>query len=176
MVIMGYSMTTLYKLSDAKLEALQIIDDMIADGCDDTQMQEAYTLLNQLDENFQEKAINVAMYARNLEADADAISEATKEMVKRSKALSAKADRLRNYLLSEMKRTVTKQIKCPYFVLSVRKNPMSVKIAPNAVIPEFLLAPPKPQEADKRAIKEAIEKGLVIDGVTLEQGESLSIK
>lgn len=169
-------MNTLYQLSETKLAALQIIDDMMNDGCAENEMQEAYTLLNQLDENFQEKAVNVAMYARNLEAEAEAISEATKEMVKRYRALSAKAERLKSYLLSEMQRTQTKQIKCPYFVLSLRKTPASVRIAPNAVIPGYLLAPPKPQEADKRAIKEAIEKGLVIEGVTLESGETLSIK
>jgi len=169
-------MTTLYQLSDCKLAALQIIDDMMQDGCDDAQMQEAYALLNQLDENFQEKAVNVAMYVRNLETESAAINEAKKAMDVREKALKNKAERLRNYLLSEMQRTQTKQIKCPYFVLSLRKTPASVRIAPNAVIPDFLLAPPKPQEADKRAIKEAIEKGLVIEGVTLETGESLSIK
>lgn len=171
-------MTALYQLSESKLQALQIIDDMINEGCSDAEMQEAYALLNQLDENFQEKAVNVAMYARNLEAEAEAeaISEATKEMVKRYRSITAKADRLRSYLLSEMQRTQTKQIKCPYFVLSLRKIPASVRIAPNAVIPDFLLAPPKPQEFDKRAIKEAIEKGFVIEGVTLESGETLSIK
>lgn len=169
-------MTALYQLSESKLQALQIIDDMISEGCSDAEMQEAYALLNQLDENFQEKAVNVAMYVRNLETESAAIAEAEKEMSARKKALNNKADRLKNYLLSEMQRTQTKQIKCPYFVLSLRKTPASVRIAPNAVIPEFLLAPPKPQEADKRAIKEAIEKGLVIEGVTLESGETLSIK
>lgn len=169
-------MSALYQLSESKLQALQIIDDMISEGCSDAEMQEAYALLNQLDENFQEKAVNVAMYVRNLETESAAIAEAEKEMSARKKALNNKADRLKNYLLSEMQRTQTKQIKCPYFVLSLRKTPASVRIAPNAVIPEFLLAPPKPQEADKRAIKESIEKGLVIEGVTLESGETLSIK
>ena len=147
-------MSALYQLSESKLQALQIIDDMISEGCSDAEMQEAYALLNQLDENFQEKAVNVAMYVRNLETESAAIAEAEKEMSARKKALNNKADRLKNYLLSEMQRTQTKQIKCPYFVLSLRKTPASVRIAPNAVIPEFLLAPPKPQEADKRAIKE----------------------
>ena len=169
-------MTALYQLSESKLQALQIIDDMINEGCSDAEMQEAYTLLNQLDENFQEKAVNVAMYVRNLETESAAIVEAEKAMSARKKALNNKADRLKSYLLSEMQRTQTKQIKCPYFVLSLRKTPASVRIAPNAVIPDYLLAPPKPQEADKRAIKEAIEKGLVIEGVTLESGETLSIK
>ncbi len=169
-------MTALYHLSESKLQALQIIDDMINEQCSDVEMQEAYSLLNQLDENFQEKAVNVAMYVRNLETESAAIAEAEKAMSARKKALNNKADRLKSYLLSEMQRTQTNQIKCPYFVLSLRKTPASVRIAPNAVIPDFLLAPPKPQEADKRAIKEAIEKGLVIEGVTLESGETLSIK
>ena len=169
-------MTALYQLSESKLQALQIIDDMINEQCSDVEMQEAYSLLNQLDENFQEKAVNVAMYVRNLETESAAIADAEKAMSARKKALNNKADRLKSYLLSEMQRTQTNQIKCPYFVLSLRKTPASVRIAPNAVIPDFLLAPPKPQEADKRAIKEAIEKGLVIEGVTLESGETLSIK
>ena len=116
-------MSALYQLSESKLQALQIIDDMISEGCSDAEMQEAYALLNQLDENFQEKAVNVAMYVRNLETESAAIAEAEKEMSARKKALNNKADRLKNYLLSEMQRTQTKQIKCPYFVLSLRKTP-----------------------------------------------------
>lgn len=169
-------MTALYELSEKKLQALAIIDDMLAEGCDDAMMQEAYALLNQLDENFNEKAVNVAMYIRNLEIEQAAIDKVKKAMDARVKALKSKAERLRNYLLSEMQRTNTKQIKCPYFVLSLRKTPVSVKIQPDAIVPEFLLAPPKPQEADKRAIKDWIEKGNVLDGITLEASETLSIK
>jgi len=169
-------MTALFKISEQHSQALTIIEQMFDDECPESELDEALGLLDNIEASFNDKAVNVAMYARNLEAEAEAISEATKEMVKRYRSISAKADRLRSYLLSEMQRTQTKQmqIKCPYFVCSLRKT--SVRIAPNAVIPEFLLAPPKPQEADKRAIKEAIENGLVIEGVTLESGETLSIK
>ena len=104
-------MTALYQLSESKLQALQIIDDMINEGCSDAEMQEAYALLGQLDENFQEKAINVAMYVRNLETESAAIAEAEKAMSARKKALNNKADRLKSYLLSEMQRTQTNQIK-----------------------------------------------------------------
>ena len=169
-------MTELFRISEKNSQALPFIEQMFDDECPESELDEALGLLDNIEASFNDKAVNVAMYARNLEAEAEAISEATKEMVKRYKSISAKADRLRSYLLSEMQRTQTKQIKCPYFVLSLRKTPASVRIAPNAVIPDFLLAPPKPQEADKRAIKEAIEKGLVIEGVTLESGETLSIK
>lgn len=169
-------MTTLYELSDKKLQALQIIDEMMSDGCSDAEMQEAYGLLNQLDENFNEKAVNVAMYARNLDAEAEAIAEAKKSMDAREKALKTKSERLKNYLLSEMQRTETKQIKCPYFVLSLRNNPASLKIDANAVIDEGLLLLPKPREPDKNAIKELLKKGVVVDGCSLVSGQSLSIK
>ena len=93
-----------------------------------------------------------------------------------AESFNDKAVRLKSYLLGEMKRTETKQIKCPYFVLSVRKNPVSVVIAQNAVIDSDLLLPPKPQEPDKKAIKAAIESGRVVFGCSLENSESLTIK
>ena len=167
-------MTTLYELSDKILTALDIFSEM--DECSEAEKAEAQVIINQLAESFNDKAVSVAMFIRNLEVEAEAIAEAKKSMDAREKALKAKANRIKSYLLSEMKRTETKQIKCPYFVLSVRKNPVSVVIAQNAVIDSDLLLPPKPQEPDKKAIKAAIESGRVVFGCSLESGESLTIK
>ena len=125
-------MTTLYELSDKILTALDIFSEM--DECSEAEKAEAQAIINQLAESFNDKAVSVSMFIRNLEVEAEAIAEAKKSMDAREKALKAKANRLKNYLLGEMKRTETKQIKCPYFVVSVRKNPVSVVIAPNAVI------------------------------------------
>lgn len=167
-------MTTLYELSDKMLSALEIFSDM--SECSDAEKAEAQVIINQITENFNDKAVSVAMFIRNIEVEAEAIADAKKSMDAREKALKAKAARLKNYLLSEMKRTDTKQIKCPYFVLSVRENPVSVVISPSAVIDTDLLLPPKPQEPNKRAIKAAIESGRVVFGCTLERSESLTIK
>ena len=135
-------MTTLYELSDKILTALDIFSDMAE--CSESEKAEAQAIINQLAESFNDKAVSVAMFIRNLEVEAEAIAEAKKSMDAREKALKAKAVRLKSYLLGEMKRTEKKQIKCPYFVVSVRKNPVSVVIAPNAVIDTDLLLPPKP--------------------------------
>ena len=112
-------MTTLYELSDKILTALDIFSEM--DECSEAEKAEAQAIINQLAETFNDKAVSVAMFIRNLEVEAEAIAEAKKSMDAREKALKAKAVRLKSYLLGEMKRTETKQIKCPYFVLSVRK-------------------------------------------------------
>ena len=167
-------MASLYELSEKMLSALEIFADM--DDCSEEEKQEAQGIIGQIAESFNDKAVNVAMYIRNLEAEAQAINEAKKNMDSREKALNAKADRLKNYLLSEMQRTETKQIKSPYFVISTRTNAPSVKIDSNIILPDALLLPPKPREPDKKAIKEMLEQGMVIDGCRLERSQSLSIK
>ena len=167
-------MTSLYHLSATLTEALDIFADM--DDCSYAEKAEAQVIINQLVSSFNDKAVAVASFIRNLEVEADAISEAKKAMDLREKALKAKASRLKDYLLSEMNRTTTKQIKSPYFVLSVRKNPVSVVVVSGAVIGDDLLLPAKPREPDKKAIKSALESGRVIDGCSLVAGESLVIK
>lgn len=167
-------MTSLYHLSATLIEALDIFADM--DGCSDAEKAEAQVIINQLTSTFNDKAVAVASFIRNLEVEADAISDAKKAMDLREKALKAKASRLKDYLLSEMNRTATKQIKSPYFVLSVRKNPVSVLVASGAVISDDLLLPAKPREPDKKAIKAAIEGGRCVIGCSLERTKSLVIK
>jgi len=169
-------MTSLFKISEQHAQALAIIEQMFDDGCSDDEINEALGLLDAIEDSFNAKAINIAMYIRNLDAEATAINEAKKDMDKREKALKAKKERLTNYLLNQMLITETKQIKCPHFVISLRDNPFSVKVGANAVLPDALLLPAKPREPDKRAIKDLLEKGQLIDGCSLERGQSLVIK
>jgi len=79
-------------------------------------------------------------------------------------------------LLDEMKATQTTQIRCPFFAVSVRQNPYSVKIALGTALPDALLLPAKPRDPDKKAIKSLLEDGVDVEGCSLERGESLVIK
>ena len=149
---------------------------MFDDGCSDDELNEALAIIDSIEGDFNAKAVNVAMYIRNLKAEEDAISEAKKAMDAREKAIKNKRESLTAYLLNQMLLTETKQVKCPYFVISTRLNPASVKIDGNTVLPDSLLLPPKPRDPDKKAIKEMLEQGMVIDGCRLERSQSLSIK
>ena len=169
-------MTALFKISEQHLQALTIIEQMFDDECPESELDEALCLLDNIEASFNEKAINVAMYIRNQEAEAEAIDEATKAMTARSKALKAKAGRMKQYLLNEMKATKATQIRCPFFAVSVRKNPPSVNVSLGAVLPDALLLPAKPRDPDKKAIKSLLEDGASVAGCTLEHGESLVIK
>jgi hypothetical protein len=152
-------MQAVYTLSD-----LDLPDEVIADTLESLQ----YPL--------EQKATNVAMFARNLEATADAIKEAEGEMAKRRKALESRAASIRAYLLQNMQRAGISKIECPLFRLAVRDNPPSVVIDGD-VPAEFMRQPdPPPTVADKKAIGEALKAGREIPGAHLQRGQRLEIK
>ena len=124
------------------------------------------------------KAQNVVMFARNLEATAAAIKEAETAMAARRKAIEHRAASLRRYALSAMQVAGVQSIECPYFKLSVRKNPTAVEVFDAAQIPaQFMRTPESPPPApDKKAITEAIKAGQEVPGARLVSGERLEVR
>ena len=124
------------------------------------------------------KAQNVVMFARNLEATATAIKEAETAMAARRKAIENRAAGLRRYALSAMQFAGVQSIECPYFKLSVRKNPPAVEVFDAAQIPaQFMRTPePPPPAPDKKAITEAIKAGQEVPGARLVSGERLEVR
>jgi uncharacterized membrane protein YccC len=134
--------------------------------------------LEGLDGELQPKLIAVAMWARNVDADADAIEAAAKAMQDRAKALRAKAERTRAYLLQCMQLAGVERISSPHVVLSVRANPASVEIEDEAQIPAAYMTDPKPvpPKPDKALIKRALQDGHEVPGARLARGVRLEIK
>jgi uncharacterized membrane protein YccC len=126
----------------------------------------------------QPKAVAVAMWARNRDADADAIEEAAKAMMDRAKADRAKAAQARAYLLQCMQLAGVERISSPHVVLSVRANPASVEIEDEDQIPAAYMTDPKPvpPKPDKALIKRALQDGHEVPGARLARGVRLEIK
>jgi hypothetical protein len=126
----------------------------------------------------EEKATNVGCFIRNLEASAESIKLAEKQMAERRKAIEAKAEQVRRYLFENMKRSGISKIESPYFSLTIKKNPPSVVIDDENAIPaDYKVTPPPPPTApDKKLIAQAIKDGYEVPGAHLEQGERLEIK
>ncbi len=161
-----YIIASEYQAAASKLMELDLDEQTIADT------------LEGLSGELEQKATNVAMFVRNLEATAAQIKDAEKQMAERRKAIEAKADSIRQYLKANMQRTGITKIECPYFAISLKKNPPSVVIDDLSSIPaEYMVTPPPPPPApDKALIKSAIQSGKDVAGAHIEQGERVEIK
>lgn len=165
----------LFDLAPAYAQAMEIVDQMTQDGCTPDEIEEAMKIVGQIEADLNTKTLNIASWIRNLDAEAKAIKEAEDAMAKRRKAANAKADRLRSYLLYGLKEAGVSKVQFPHFVVSIKQNPESVKIAEGVKLPEEFLRYVDP-EPNKAAIKEALKAGREVPGCLLERGEKLEIK
>lgn len=163
---------TLYTISDQYLQDLQKLQDM------DLDEQTFADTLESLSGDLEVKATNVAMFVRNLEATAESIKAAEKQMAERRKAIEAKAERIRNYLKDNMARTGITKIDCPYFALSLRNSPPAVEVINVYDIPAQYFDIPEPPAPvlNKNRLKDDLKNGVIVEGARLTQGSYLQIK
>ena len=166
------SALALYEISAQYLADLNKLNELELDE------QTFLDTLEGLSGELEQKAINVAMYIKNLEVSADAIKQAEKAMADRRKSIEAKQDKIRKYLLENMLKTGITKIECPHFVLSVRKNPASVDVLMQDQIPDeyFDIPDPLPPTLNKKRLAEDLKAGVLIEGARLTQSNSLQIK
>jgi len=164
----------LYEITRSYLEAL----DVFTDPEEDIPANIVADTLEMIEGSFEVKAIQVAAFARQMEAEAEAIKEAVEKMEKRRKALEGRARWLRDYVKIGMETIGYKKLESPWFVLSIAKNPASVDMFDLAAIPaEFMRFPePPPPAPDKTAIKAALAAGREVPGARMVNGTRLAIR
>ena len=163
---------TLYTIADQYLQDIQKLQDM------DLDEQTFADTLESLSGDLEVKATNVAMFVRNLEASAESIKAAEKQMSERRKAIEAKAERIRNYLKDNMARTGITKIDCPYFALSLRNSPPAVEVINADEIPAQYFDIPEPPAPvlNRNRLKDDLKNGVIVEGARLTQGSYLQIK
>ena len=160
----------LYELSHQYQNALESLNDM------DLPEEAIKDTLEALGGELMDKYKNVALYKQNLMVVAQAKKDAAKAMNEQAKAIENKAMRLMDYLDENMKRNGITEITCPYFTVKYRKNPPSVIIYDESMLPESMIRTKTTTAPDKIAIKKAIESGEEIGGARVVQNETLVIK
>jgi len=163
---------SLYELSSTYLQALNDLTDPELD----LPLEVVNDTLEALGDEMETKAINVTKFMRNMEATAIAIKSAEVEMAKRRKSLETRIKWMNDYLKGSMEQTGITKIECPFFKLSIQKNPVSVVIKNEAAIPEEFKKQVISWSIDKTAIKNAIKAGETIPGAELINGTRLAIR
>lgn len=127
--------------------------------------------LDQLEMERDTKIENIALYIKNLTADAEALKAEKQSFAERQKAAENKAESLKKYLAGYL---AGQKFSTPRVAISFRKT-SSVNVTDMTLIPnEYLkFADPTP---DKTAIKNAIKAGNSVSGAEIVEGQSMSIK
>lgn len=164
--------TSLYVLAGEYLAIANKLNDS------DLDEQTISDTLEGLSGELEVKATNVAMFIKNLEAQALAIKEAEKQMAERRKAIEKKAEQINAYLKDNMQRTGITKIESPYFALTLKNNPPRVVIDDESAIPSIFMVEPLPPapSPDKKLIGDKLKAGEDVPGCHLEQGQRLEIK
>lgn len=162
----------LFEISKDYLNTL----DMFTDPDVNISPENIHHMLMAIESEFREKAIQVAAFAKQMEAEADAIKTAEENMSKRRKALMNRSQWLKDYVKKEMDTLGIKKIPCDWFILAIAKNPTAIDIVDSDAIPIEFLDITTEIKINKSAIKEAISSGKEIPGARLISSTRLSIR
>lgn len=115
------------------------------------------------------KIENIALWIKNLKAEAEAVKKQKEVFYQREKALTNKADRLKEWLAQTLDGEKWKSDKV---VLSWRRSE-AVSVDEGFSDERFITYEPK---VSKTAIKEALKNGEIISGARLVENNSLQIR
>lgn len=138
---------------------------------------DALARLSALDEAMDAKAIAIACYIKNIDAERNAIEAAKRSMALREATLDRKISSLESYLQTNMERCgITEITRSPFFTIKLKKCPVSVDILDAEALPTEYIKEKMTTSIDKVKIKEEIMAGVIVPGAALKQNLRLEIK
>ena len=161
-------MTKLYELSTG----YKNIEYLLENGENNEELK---TVLDSLGEEIEDKAENIAKLIKNYEADIDAFKTEEKRIAERRRTLENDVKRLKEYLYNNMKLTGKTKFKRGTFSFNIAKNPPSVEIVNQDIIPmdyrELV------EVINKKDILQDLKNGKDVQGAILrDDNESLRIR
>lgn len=127
--------------------------------------------LEALQMEFDSKVEGIALWIKNLVAEAKMVKEEKDNLTARQKACENKAESLKKYLASALG---GEKFKTSKVSISYRKS-KSVEVEDISLLDDDYLKFKEP-EADKTKIKKALEEGISLEGVSLVEKNNIQIK
>lgn len=157
----------LYELTNDFRQVQALIEDG-GEGLEDT--------LEAINLAIEDKLENIAKVIKNLEADVDGFKQEEKRLADRRQSIENNIKNLKQYAENTMIVTGNKKIKAGLFTFAIQKNPPSVEIANEDLIPEKYKKTVTTTTIVKKDLLDALKEGQVIEGATIKQGKSLRIR
>lgn len=175
----------LYEISNTFEELFDKLDEI--SECEDAgqraELEQAwFDTLEMLEAEFEEKAENVAAYIKLLIAEAEVLSKEERLLAARRRTKEKRIEGLKAYLLRGMQKVDLKKLDRPMAVISVRNNAESVLISDEKAFISYAVTNAdellryKEPEINKQALKQALQSGETLPGVSLQRTQSVIIK
>jgi hypothetical protein len=134
--------------------------------------------LDDLDGLFIEKALAVACYTREIEAEANAVKQTEDALKSRRKSLEIRAEWLRDYLLVQMQKTNRSELKDNQIMVKLRKCPSRLRVINEDEIPDEFKKLETVTHIFKQDMLSKLRSGEIssIPGVEMETGFTLNIR
>jgi hypothetical protein len=132
--------------------------------------------LEQIQDAFENKAINVAKVMRSLQTNAEAVKEVAKALMEKAKQIETKCDYLTIYLRENMRACDIKRITSPELTISLRKSGGRIVIDDESKIPSEYINHKEIMSVDKNRLKADLLEDHVIDGCHLDFTPTLQVK
>lgn len=131
--------------------------------------------LESIDGAIEDKLENIAKLIRTLEAESEAFKKEELRFQTKRKVRENNTKRLKAYAQEALEATGKRKIEGGTFTLALQKNPPSVLISDDKLIPAHYLIEQEPT-IDKKSILEDLKNEIHVDGAELKRGQSLRIK
>ena len=159
----------LYKLT-TDLKELQEIDFTQAE---EEQIEEVKGIIKT---QIESKSAGIIAVIRNEESDIDAIKVEIKRLQELKKSKENKIENLKKYTKECLEDADIKKVSTSLGNMTVRKNPASVDVLDESLIPSEYKKEVVEVKVDKKAILADLKEGVVVEGAALKNSTSLMIK
>jgi len=125
---------------------------------------------------FESKAIGCACVVKNLNAEVNAIESEIKRLIDLKVARQNNVDRLKAYIMSNMKAAGIDKVENGVHRIRIQKSPLSITVTDEHAVPVEFKTEVIEVKIDRKAIAEIIKStGVIPDGIDARQNEHLRI-
>ena len=124
-----------------------------------------------------DRAANLGRWLRNIDGNIEAVESEIARLKKRKEVNDHLKDRLKAYLKDSMEKAGMDKIDTGIMVLAIQKNPPSVELIDETIIPaSYKDIIPEQYVISKKRILEALKAGEEVKGAVLHQGTHLRLR
>lgn len=157
----------LYEFTQNYLQLIDRADEIDEDVLIDT--------IDSIKESVEEKAENIAKLVRSFEADGKTIKTEEERLAAKRKTLENQVSYLKKYLFEQLETMGIQKIKRPLFTIAIQKNPPSVDVIDESLIPEDFWIP-LGAKLDKTSILHSLKSGESVPGTAIKNSKGLRIR